>query len=763
MNNKQRLWQIFGPVICAFILLICVFLLPWGRTFSPQNIYRAAISQNNNIFRGQKMKQTALSKNYVPFYGSSELSRFDPLHPSVLAKKYQRSYQPFLLGGPGSQSLAQYFGMQETKQQMTGKRAVFIVSPQWFTKQGQIPAAMSLYFSQLQAIDFLLDAHDSVATRYAARRLLSMPAGSASDSTYQALLTLASGQKLSDEQVLWLKLRRRALLNEDTFFTTSGIKNREPIIDKNAALLPEKYNVAKLQQVANEQGKQNTSSNQFGINNNFYRHRLNAGKLAGLKNSQRDFDYEQSPEYSDFQLVLKEFARNHENVLFIIPPVNEKWSNYTGLSQTRYQAEVNKIKHQLVAQGFYNIADLSRDGGKKYFMQDTIHLGWNGWLAVDRYVKPFMSQPQVEQNYHIKNYYFTRNWQQRRNVKSIKIHYQSGLNQAGIKNILRQQGFVGSTLIVKDGKVLMNYNQGYANRANKTPMTKQTSFLINSVQKMPTSVLLMQQVRAGKVKLSDKIAKYYPDVPHGDHITLLDMLQMRSGLFLRPGTKLGTNEFKSDAAGIKEDIKNLTYIGKAYGKRVYSPVNYLVLCGVISKVSGRSYESLFKEQFIHKLNLRHTAFLWDKAADNINLATSYGYALNTKHDLQPTKLNIDEIHGELGAGSVAMSNEDLYKLVNALFTDKSLMTASERKTLWNDPTGHGAADRYYCGGFYDMDRFYESNGTGYNYSTFLRVSKDGRLVLIMQSNVPFKNYWTMRPAADQIMALAMNDETSKRQ
>lgn len=761
MNNKQRLWQIFGPVICAFVLLICVFLLPWGRTFKPQIIYRAAISQNNNVFRGQKMKQTALAKNYVPFYGSSELSRFDPLHPSVLAKKYHRSYQPFLLGGPGSQSLAHYFGMQQTKQQMTGKRAVFIVSPQWFTAQGQIPEALSLYFSQLQAIDFILDAHDSVATRYAARRLLSMPAGTASDSTHQALLTLASGQKLSDEQVLWLKLRRRALLNEDTFFTMTGVKNRQQVIDKNAALLPNKYSISKLRQVADKQGAINTSSNKFGINNNFYHRRLNAGKLAGLKNSQRHFNYERSPEYSDFQLVLKEFARNHENVLFIIPPVNEKWSNYTGLSQTRYQAAVNKIKHQLIDQGFYNIADLSHDGGEKYFMQDTIHLGWNGWLAVDKYVKPFMSQPQVDQNYHIKNYYFTRNWQQRTAVKPINVHYQSGLNQAGIKNILRQQKFIGSTLVIKDGRVLMDYNQGYANREQRTPITKRTSFLINSVQKMPTSVLLMQQVRAGKVKLTDKIAKYYPQVPHGQEITLREMLQMRSGLFLRPGTKLGTNEFRSDEAGFKEDIKNTIYVPKEYGKRVYSPVNYLILCGVISKVSGRSYESLFKEQFINKLHLRHTAFLWDKAADDINLATSYGYAQNTKHDLQPTKLNMDEIHGELGAGSVGMSNVDLYKLIHAMFTNK-LLTAEERKSLWNDPTGHGAANHYYCGGFYDMDRFYESNGTGYNYATFVRVSKDGRLIVIMQSNVPLKNYWTMRPAADQIMNLALNDETSQR-
>ncbi len=50
----------------------------------------------------------------------------DPLHPSVLAEKYHRSYRPFLLGGPGSQSLAQYLGMQGTAKQLKDKKAVVI-------------------------------------------------------------------------------------------------------------------------------------------------------------------------------------------------------------------------------------------------------------------------------------------------------------------------------------------------------------------------------------------------------------------------------------------------------------------------------------------------------------------------------------------------------------------------------------------------------------------------------------------------------------
>ncbi len=42
--------------------------------------------------------------------------------------------------------------------------------------------------------------------------------------------------------------------------------------------------------------------------------------------------YVKSPEYSDFQLMLNQFANDHTNVLFIIPPINAKWQKYTGMS-----------------------------------------------------------------------------------------------------------------------------------------------------------------------------------------------------------------------------------------------------------------------------------------------------------------------------------------------------------------------------------------------------------------------------------------------
>lgn len=65
-------------------------------------------------------------------------------------------------------------------------------------------------------------------------------------------------------------------------------------------------------------------------------------QLKRLKQSQTKFNYLNSPEYNDLQLVLSQFAQDNTNVLFVIPPVNSKWANYTGLNQAMYQKQLRR-------------------------------------------------------------------------------------------------------------------------------------------------------------------------------------------------------------------------------------------------------------------------------------------------------------------------------------------------------------------------------------------------------------------------------------
>ncbi|CAH1853400.1 D-alanyl-lipoteichoic acid biosynthesis protein DltD [Convivina intestini] len=427
MTNKKKLWQIFGPVLAAFALIGLLFLLPFPLShLSQQAIRESSVSFASNIIKGEAVKKAAFNNkqtNYVPFFGSSELTRFDSMHPSVLAAKYHRDYQPFMMGQAGTESMIHYMSMQEMRPALNHKKAVFIVSPQWFTKKG-VNVFFSNFYSPLQLVDWLLNIQKITPTdQFMAKSLLNQSVVSQSN-LYAGLVTkIENGQALSTAEIGRLRLEHRILSREDQLFSNYvGSNDWQNKVVKNMQSLPDDYNSADLDSVVTKQAEKSSNSNHFLIKNSFYKQRI-VPQEKRLKGSQVKFNYRESVEYSYMQAVLDQFAQEHTDVLFVIAPVNQRWSDYTGLSREMYYQSVDKIKYQLQSQGFNNIADLSHRGGEKYFMQDTIHIGWRGWLEADQYINPFLSSDYQDVNYQINDRFLSTDWQKfdssKQNVESF--------------------------------------------------------------------------------------------------------------------------------------------------------------------------------------------------------------------------------------------------------------------------------------------------------------------------------------------------------
>ncbi|KZL35794.1 D-alanyl-lipoteichoic acid biosynthesis protein DltD [Secundilactobacillus collinoides] len=416
--KRHPIWQIFGPLMIAFAGVALLLFGPHhkpdeaGAQSDAQLINKAAVSLSANVYRGQALKNEALDLGYVPFFGSSELSRMDPLHPSVLADKYDRNYQPFLLGKPGTQSLSQLMAMQTMGDNLDHKKVVFILSPQWFAKQGQNRQAFNYYKSAIGDMTWTLQATNTLVDRTTAKRLLKVTGNGGGTLQRSAWERLAKGDGLTENQRAYFEGRLHVLQNEDHYFDKLMLPNRLGKLARAEQHLPAADTAGALNRLADKLGKRHTH-NRFGINNGFYKHRLKPAGIKHFKNSQRNFDYRRSPEYTDFELVLNQFAKHHINAMFILPPVNDKWAAYTGLSQSMLKQTNAKVKQQLQTQGFTNVVDLSNQGGKRYFMTDTIHLGWRGWIAVDQHVKPFLTQQQTAPHFHMKGYYLSKQWANR--------------------------------------------------------------------------------------------------------------------------------------------------------------------------------------------------------------------------------------------------------------------------------------------------------------------------------------------------------------
>lgn len=420
---KKKLLGIFGPILLAAVLLVLLFFSPFKiNSNDPKLIKAASSSMAGNVLRGNSITKDALSTdNYVPFFGSSELSRISPFHPSVLAEKYKRDYTPFLMGAPGTQSLTQFMMMQSLGNELKNRKVVFIISPQWFVKEGIKRDYFDAYYSPEQTLNWLLHLKKVQASdQYFAQRLAHYGVVR-KDERLERMLNAVMDGKLPDQTDLtFSKLKLNMLAREDELFSTIGMISKQAAIDHAAKELPDQYDQHELNRLANHLGKAATQGNQFGIQQRFYHRRIKP-HLNMLADSQKDWDYRYSPEFSDFQLALDQLAKKHADALFIIPPVNGRWAKFTGLSDEMLQQFSSKIKYQLTAQGFTNIADYTNQQNTPYFMQDTIHLGWKGWLLADRKIAPFLKGEKSQaEKYKINNDYFLSKAWQEMNPTTIK-------------------------------------------------------------------------------------------------------------------------------------------------------------------------------------------------------------------------------------------------------------------------------------------------------------------------------------------------------
>ena len=370
----------------------------------------ASISAESFKERSQKVRAlTDPDMRFVPFFGSSEWMRFDSMHPAVLAEKYDRSYRPYFMGQAGVATLSQYFGIQQITSELENKQAVFVISPQWFTKEDHDPTIFQTYFNNDQLTAFLENQSGDAASQYAANRLLKQNPGVSMKSIVEKL---AKGEKLSEFDQSMINISSQLNEKQSALFGQFSIRGRlryKDNVEKYLSSLPDQFSYEELENIARKDAEENTTNNDLGVENHFYNTKLKKD-WKKWEGSQKNFNFLKSPEYNDLQLVLDQFAKSKVNVLFVFQPVNKKWMDYTGLSEEMYQHSVEKIRYQLESQGFTNIADFSKNGDEPYFVKDTIHIGWLGWLAFDKVVNPFLSNPTTAPIYQMNDRFFSQDW-----------------------------------------------------------------------------------------------------------------------------------------------------------------------------------------------------------------------------------------------------------------------------------------------------------------------------------------------------------------
>ena len=416
---KIKIFIALGSLMVALTFISLLLFLPinFGLKYSKIELIKFAQSPlNTEAFTGYSIKKQAYSNpEFLPIIGSSEMEHVDSFHPSAYFKKYNSGFIPFLVGQPGTTTLTHFFYINSVNHELKNRKIVYIISPQWFSKQGIVESELNKFVSKSEIYGWLKGANPKEeTTTQLARHLLRFKSLKSEDIIQSSLQRLADRKPLTAIQKMTIIINFQILKKEDLlFFNISNLTHQNtelsPIINEFSKKLPNEPTDKNLEKLAVDQGNESSNNNPFHINNQLWTQNL-IYNYKELKNFKKTTSYLESPEYQDFQQLLNVFAKNNNDVLFVIQPVNGLWASYTGVSKTTLKKFSSKIRMQLNRQGFNQIADLTDMYDVPYASGDTVHFGTKGWLATDKAIEKFMRTPS-EVNYHINNSLFlTKNW-----------------------------------------------------------------------------------------------------------------------------------------------------------------------------------------------------------------------------------------------------------------------------------------------------------------------------------------------------------------
>jgi CubicO group peptidase (beta-lactamase class C family) len=240
--------------------------------------------------------------------------------------------------------------------------------------------------------------------------------------------------------------------------------------------------------------------------------------------------------------------------------------------------------------------------------------------------------------------------------------------------------FTGTVLVSDHDKIIFKKGYGLANREWNIPNTPDVKFRIGSITKQFTSMLILQQVAKGTIKLDAHLSDYLPYYRKdtGSKVTISQLLSHTSGI----------PSYTDDPKFFGDDSRNY-YAADDFVKKFcsgdlqfepgskfhYDNSGYFLLGAILEHVTGKTYESLLKESILIPLGMNDSGY--DHYADILPKRAS-GYQQDLAGVVNAPYLDMSLPYA---AGSLYSTVEDLYKWDQALYTDK-LVSSDLKKKLF---------------------------------------------------------------------------------
>jgi CubicO group peptidase (beta-lactamase class C family) len=337
------------------------------------------------------------------------------------------------------------------------------------------------------------------------------------------------------------------------------------------------------------------------------------------------------------------------------------------------------------------------------------------------------------------------------------------------------------TLLARDGRVVAREASGYALRYADgagtelpedqwIPMREDTIFDMASVSKLFTSILVVQQVERGAIRLEEPVATYLPAFAAQGKtgITVRQLLTHTSGL--KPWMPLWSDWPDEDSRiAAVLDVAPTSSPGTTYA---YSDLNLITLGVLLERQTGKGLDQLVRERITDPLRMLDTGYNPDAslrpriAATEFQASPPRGMVWGQVHDENAWSLG-----GVAGHAGIFSTAQDMAVLAQSLLNGgtygghRILSEDSVEKMTTNENTAfagnaHGLGfeldQRWYMGGLSSPTT---AGHTGYT-GTSIVIDSMSRSFAIMLSNRvhPSRDWGSNNPArraAAQGLALSL--------
>ena len=354
-------------------------------------IYANAKERN---FCKQAMAEV-LSRGSIPVFGSSELYSADELaYPSALFHGGNSDFNMILIGQGGTQSLHHAINLGAMSELLPDKKAVLIVSPQWFSEDGVASRTYSSRFSERVYADFLRNGNlshtlQSNITNRVTSLLEDDPNQLARIENYKkALLQCSLNPMAQLGQIVY-----DSFMDLKAEFSLCQIAREQEWYSLfwDSKVWADEIDFDALKEEAVLIGQESCTNNSFYVNDPYYDEYI-AETLEDYRNSYVDEGYASSPEYQDLKFFLLTCREAEINPLIISIPMNGWWYDWIGFERAQREVYYQNIRSICTEYGVA-LADFSTMEYEPYFLKDVMHLGWKGWAYVDEVVYEFYKQP----------------------------------------------------------------------------------------------------------------------------------------------------------------------------------------------------------------------------------------------------------------------------------------------------------------------------------------------------------------------------------